>query len=123
MSTTISPIRSSEQKYTYHLAAKRPSALSRFLKWAESEDEERHLGWLGITVTSMSTIFCPLAMAIILMNGGAFALIIVVLVALALVVVSNLAALPTKYTIPFFFLGVLMDIAAMGLTFVVHGGY
>jgi hypothetical protein len=117
MSTTISPIPHSEQTYTYHLAKKRPSAVSRFFKWAAGEDMERHIGWVGITVTIMTAIFFPLTMTVILHNGASFALMVAAMVSLTLVVITNLAALPTKYTIPFFFLGILIDVAAIGLSF------
>ena len=109
----------SDQTYIYHMAVKRPSALARFLKWAEAEDKEHHVGWVGITVTVMSAVCFPLCMAVILWNGAGFGLIIAAMVSLSLVVVANLAALPTKYTIPFFFLGIVMDIAVIALSFFV----
>jgi hypothetical protein len=117
MSTTVSPIQPSKQTYTYHLAEKRPSALSRFFKWAAGEDEERHIGWVGITVTIMTAICFPLTMSVIILNGAVFGLMIPAMVSLVLVVVTNLAALPTKYTIPFFFLGIFIDVVVVGLSF------
>jgi hypothetical protein len=97
--------------------AKRPSAFIRFFKWAESQDQQNHVGWVGITVTAMSAVFFPLAMAFILINGASFGLIIAAMAALALVVVTNLSALPTKYTIPFFILGVLTDLVIIVISF------
>jgi hypothetical protein len=117
MSTTISSIQSSGQPYTYHLAEKRPSAVSRFFQWSAGEDVERHIGWVGITVTIMTAIFFPLTMAVILHNGASFGLIVAAMVSLTMVVITNLAALPTKYTIPFFFLGILIDVVAIGFSF------
>jgi len=117
MSTTISPNRPSVQQYTYHLAQKRPSVVTRFLRWAEGEDSERHVGWVGITVTVMAAICFPLTMTVILMNGAVFGLIVGAMASLCLVVITNLAALPTKYTIPFFFLGTLIDIALIAMSF------
>jgi hypothetical protein len=117
MSTTISSIHASEQTYNYHLAEKRPSAVSRFFQWAAGEDEERHIGWVGITVTTMSAIFFPLTMTVVLHNGASFGLIVAAMVSLTMVAITNLAALPTKYTIPFFFLGILIDAVVIGLSF------
>jgi hypothetical protein len=120
MSTTISPIKSFDHGHVYHLATlatKRPSALSRFFKWAADEDQERHIGWVGITMTIMTAICFPLTMAVILMNGAAFGPIVAAMTSLVLVVVTNLAALPTKYTIPFFFMGILIDIVVIAITF------
>jgi hypothetical protein len=117
MSTTISPVQSSEQAYMFHLAKKRSTAISRFFKWAANEDQERHIGWVGITVMIMTAICFPLTMAVVLLNGGGFGLIIATMFSLVLVVVTNLAALPTKYTIPFFFLGTLIDLVVIGFSF------
>src|SRR5580693_2998506 len=100
MSTTISSVQSSEHEYAYLLAKKRPAAISRFFKWAAGEDTERHVGWVGITITVMTAICFPLTMAVVLLNGAGFGLIIAAMVSLVLVVVTNLAALPTRYTIP-----------------------
>jgi hypothetical protein len=116
MSTTISSNSASNVKYTYQPATGQPSAAARFFQWAAGEDKERHIGWVGITVTTMTAIVFPLTMAVILMNGAIFGLIIGAMASLALVVVTNLAALPTKYTIPFYFLGILIDIVVIGLS-------
>lgn len=56
-------------------------------------------------------------MTVILMNGAVFGLIVGAMASLCLVVITNLAALPTKYTIPFFFLGTLIDIALIAMSF------
>ena len=55
---------------------------------------------------------------------GAFDLrhfpIIATMCSLVLVAVSNLASMPTKYTIPFFVLGILMDLVVVVLSFFIH---
>jgi hypothetical protein len=117
MSTTISPVQTSEQVYTFHLVNKRPNAISRFFKWAASEDQERHIGWVGITVILMTAICFPLTMAVVLMNGAVFGLIVAAMFPLVLVVVTNLASLPTRYTIPCFFLGTLIELLVIGFSF------
>jgi uncharacterized membrane protein len=95
----------------------RENWVSRFFEWAAAEDAERHVGWVGFSVMSMAGVFFPATMTVILLNGALFGLIIAAMVALVLVVVGNLAALPTKYTIPFLFLGVLIDVVAVGLSY------
>jgi hypothetical protein len=117
MSTTISPASPSAREYTYQLAKRRPSPISRFFTWAANEDLERHIGWVGIMVVAMTVVCFPLTMAVILVNGAVFGLILVAMVSLVLVVITNLAALPTKYTIPFFFLGIAIDVIVAGLSF------
>ena len=102
MASTISP---------YSTSNPNTSKISRFFSWAAAEDEKHHIGWIGISVMTMTSGIFPLTMYIIMINGGSFGLIMGALVSLAMVVVTNLAALPTKYTIPFFFLATLIDVA------------
>jgi hypothetical protein len=110
MSYTIS---SQQDVYEYQETTTRPSALVRFFKWAENEDKINHVSWVGISVTAMAAVIFPLTMAVVLLNGASFGCIIAAMVSLVLVVVTNLAALPTKYTIPFLFLGGLIDVVAI----------
>ncbi|HZX58589.1 MAG TPA: hypothetical protein VFE54_07675 [Mucilaginibacter sp.] len=104
----------------YQPASRNPSALTRFFNWAAREDQSHHIGWVGATVIAMGGVFFPGTMAVIGFNGGSFGLIIAAMIAFVVVVVTNLAALPTKYTIPLFFLAVLADIVVMALSFFVR---
>ena len=113
-------ILSQQKVYKHYETATRPSAFGRFFKWAENQDKINHVSWVGISVTLMSAVLFPLTMAAVLLNGAAFGLIIVAMAALVLVVVTNLAALPTKYTIPFLFLGGLIDLIVIVATFFVR---
>jgi hypothetical protein len=106
-----------DTSYQYHLANRKASVLTRFFKWAEEQGERNHLAWVGGAVTATSAVLFPLTMTVILLNGAVFGLIIAAMAALALVVITNLAALPTKYTIPFFFLGVIIDAAIIVSSF------
>ena len=117
MSYTISDPRT---LHVYPATSARPSAFARFFRWAESQDQINHVSWVGISVTLMSAVIFPATMAAILLNGASFGLIIVAMVSLVLVVVTNLAALPTKYTIPFLFLGGLIDLGAIILSFFIR---
>ena len=106
--------------YQYHLANKKQGIIASFLSWAEKQDEKNHIAWVGASVTAMSAVFFPLTMSVILLNGAVFGLIIIAMTALALVVITNLASLPTKYTIPFFFLGLLIDAGVIIASFFVQ---
>ena len=68
----------------------------------------------------MSAVIFPLTMAAILLNGAVFSLIITAIVSLALVVITNLAAMSTRYTIPFLMLGILIAIVAITLSFFIR---
>ncbi len=94
----------------YAASQEMKSFFSRFIDWATNEEEDHHIGWVGVEVTSMSAVFFPLTMGCILLNGASFPLIIASIISFVLVVVINLAALPTRYTIPLFILGILADI-------------
>ena len=118
MSYTISS--HSETKYQYHLAAKKPSVLTRFFQWAANEDAERHIVWVGASVTAMAAVFFPLTMSVVLLNGAQFSLIIAAMAAFVMVVATNLAAMETKYTIPLFFLGILTDAIIVVASFFIH---
>ncbi|HLK29102.1 MAG TPA: hypothetical protein VKT28_11035 [Puia sp.] len=113
-------ITQSETNYQYHLAAKKPFIITRFFTWAANEDAKHHIAWVGASVTAMAAFFFPLTMAVVLMNGAQFGLIIAAMAAFVLVVATNLAAMETKYTIPFFFLGILTDTVIVVASFFIH---
>jgi|HubBroStandDraft_6_1064221.scaffolds.fasta_scaffold1282142_1 hypothetical protein len=102
--------------YAYHLARRR-SWFKLFSEWANQEDIDHHIAWVGGTVTSMAAVFFPLTMTSILLNGAAFGLIIAAMTSLTLVVITNLAAMPVKYTIPIFCLAVITDMAIVVASF------
>ena len=85
------------------------SVFVRILSWAKDEEKNR-IAWLGISITIMTAVFFPITMVSILLHGASFTLIIGSMFSLILVVVPNLAALPTRYTIPAFFTGIVIDI-------------
>ncbi|HTS45427.1 MAG TPA: hypothetical protein VMH01_13600 [Puia sp.] len=110
---------SHSQTNYYHESAEKKSALILFFAWCANQDAENHIGWVGASITMMSAIVFPLTMGIIMLNGAVFGLIAAAMAALVLVVVTNLAAMSTKYTIPFFFLGILIDLVVIFASFFV----
>jgi hypothetical protein len=101
----------------YQHVNKKRTVLNRFFSWAANEDAAHHVAWVGISVTLTSAVFFPMTMTAILLNGANFSLIIGAMTTLALVVVVNLAAMPTKYTIPLFFLCALSDLGIILASF------
>ena len=91
--------------------------LTRLTAWIISEEKNR-IAWVGISITVMSAIFFPITMSAILFNGAVFPLIMGAMASLALVVITNLAALPTKYTIPAFLLGILTNVVLIVTSFI-----
>jgi len=82
---------------------------TRFLNWSKGQEKNRFL-WLGIALTGHGCFLTPLTIYAILLSGMPFTYFIVALAAMALALVTNLAALPTKITIPAFLLSLAIDL-------------
>ena len=81
---------------------KQPSLVGKFMSWCQDQQEDRLL-WLGIALAGHGCV----------MAGLSFPLFMIALLAMTMALVANLAALPTKITIPVLFLGVLADAAVL----------
>jgi hypothetical protein len=103
--------------YRSYSDTKRKTLFSKFNDWAAAEEAEFHIAWVGTAVISMAAVFFPLTMTVVLFNGASFGLIIAAMASLTLVVITNLAAMPVKFTIPFFVLGVLADVVIIFTSF------
>ncbi len=66
---------------------------------------------------AVAAVFFPATMAVILLNGALFGLIIAAMASFVMIVVANLAALPTRYTIPLLLLGILADVVIAIIAF------
>ena len=86
------------------------STFSKFTNWCVSQEPYR-LGWLAGILAIHGCALTPITLFAVILSGTNLVLYISVLVAMGLAVVTNLAAMPTKVTIPAFFLSVLMDVA------------
>jgi|RhiMetdeSRZDD1v2_1073273.scaffolds.fasta_scaffold99491_5 hypothetical protein len=95
----------------------RTSWISTFLSWAEKQNENR-LTWLAVALVGHGCVLTPLTVMIVMMTTQSFALFMAATGAMALSLVTNLAALPTKITIPAFFLSIVVDIAIVALTLI-----
>ncbi|MDP9040678.1 MAG: hypothetical protein M3N30_01775 [Bacteroidota bacterium] len=83
---------------------------NKFLNWSADQQENR-LGWQGIGFLALGCFFTPLTVLIIYLSGANPLLIIAALIAMEITLVTNLSTMPTKITIPGFFLGVVTDIS------------
>lgn len=86
------------------------SVFSRFFKWSADQQHNRLL-WLGIALTGHGCIITPLTIMAVLLAGTNLFLFILALVAMMMSLVTNLAAMPTRVTIPVFVLSILIDLA------------
>ena len=95
----------------YHTTA--PSFLTQFLNWTKSQENDRLL-WLGIILAAHGCILTPMTvMSVFLIGAGNLSLVVLAIIAMGMALVPNLAAQPTKITIPLFVLSVLLDLAIL----------
>jgi hypothetical protein len=85
------------------------SSWTRFINWCSDQEESRLL-WLGVSLTGHGCILTPLTVMAVLLAGTNLFLFVLALVAMGMSLVTNLAAMPTRITIPIFFLSILIDI-------------
>jgi hypothetical protein len=87
---------------TYTQGTSSTSFVRKFFAWCKGQDENRFL-WLGIVLAGHGCILTPLTVMALLF--------VLAIVSMGMSLVTNLAAMPTKITIPVFALSVLIDIA------------
>ncbi|MGV3528993.1 MAG: hypothetical protein ACO1OO_08875 [Flavisolibacter sp.] len=86
------------------------SLIQRFRNYCASQEKNR-LMWLGIALAAHGCVLTPVTLMAVLMAGSNFILFIAALVAMGVSLVTHLAAMSTKVTIPVFVFSVLMDVA------------
>src|SRR4030095_4699025 len=86
------------------------SLLTRFNQWCADQQESRLL-WQAISLAALGSIFTPLTVAVVMVSGNPLSLFVLAMASMGMTMVINLAALPTKITIPVFLLSILIDLA------------
>jgi hypothetical protein len=84
----------------------------KFILYADNQQSNR-LWWMAVGILGHGTIFTIITLGIVTLLGNIFVLYIITCCAMVLSVVVNLAALPTKYIIPIFFLSLLIDMGVI----------
>jgi len=95
---------------TYTETSVKTSLWTRFMNYAKGQEKNRLL-WIGIILGAHGCILTPLVAMLSLIAGPNFFLFMTGMMAMGIALVTNLAAMPTKITIPAFVLTVLVDIA------------
>jgi hypothetical protein len=88
----------------------RPSIFRRFLSWCEIQEQYR-FGWLAVALSVHGCALTPITLFAIILSGTNIFFFVLALIAMGMTLVSNLAALPTKITIPVFFFSIAIDLA------------
>lgn len=99
---------------TYHKTATRASVWKRFVTWAD-EQEENRFGWTAFAIAGHGCVFTIFTAAAVLFTGNNFIFWPFVIAAMAIPLIANLAALPTKITIPILFFSLVVDAAIIVL--------
>lgn len=82
------------------------------MTWCKGQEENRLL-WLGIALAGHGCILTPITVMAVLLAGTNMILFMLALVAMGISLVTNLAAMPTRVTIPAFFFSILIDVAVI----------
>lgn len=81
----------------------------QFLDWCKGQEKNR-LVWLAIIIAGHGCIITPITVLILVFTGNSMLLWALAIAAMTMALVTNLAALPTKITLPVFFLSLVMDL-------------
>lgn len=88
------------------------SIWSQFISWCNRQEKDRFL-WLSFGVAGQGCILAPLTLLVVSLTGNSMWMWALVIAAMAMTLITNLAALPTKITIPVLFLGILIDLGVI----------
>ena len=85
------------------------SPWKKFITWCIGQEKNR-LGWLAGAITLHGCVLTIITMFAVVLAGNHFIFWPFIIGGMGITLVVNLAAMPTKITIPVFFFSVLMDI-------------
>jgi hypothetical protein len=92
-----------------HNASIKFSLLAKFFRWCGNQESNR-FGWLALSLAAHGCIITPLAVALVVFTGNNFALWMAAMAAMGITLIVNLAAMPTKITIPTFVFSLIIDV-------------
>ncbi|HSU29121.1 MAG TPA: hypothetical protein VLJ68_12120 [Chitinophagaceae bacterium] len=88
------------------------SLLLRFIAWCKTQEENRLL-WLAAIIMIHGSVLTPLTMLIIIASGTSVLFLALAIAAMGASLMVNLAAMPTKITIPVFVVSVAIDLVVI----------
>jgi hypothetical protein len=90
------------------------SLWKKFINWADKQEENR-FGWTAFAIAGHGCVFTIITVAVVLLSGNNFIFWPFAIAAMSICLIVNLAALPTKITIPVLFFSLLLDLAIIVL--------
>jgi hypothetical protein len=97
------------EQFTYSATK---SIWEQFIEFSDRQEYNR-LWWIVVGILGHGTIFTIGTLAAVMLLGNIFVLYIIACCSMIMVVSVSLAALPTKYTVPIFFLSLLIDLGVI----------
>jgi hypothetical protein len=94
---------------------------TKFFNWCKSQEKNR-FGWLALSLAAQGCIITPLVVLAVGISGNDLILWMTAMSAMGITLIVNLAALPTKITIPTFALSIVIDIAIILTCIVQYAG-
>jgi hypothetical protein len=94
----------------YTATTTKTNTWKKFISWCESQEQFR-FGWLGAALATHGCIATPITLFFIILSGNVFTFWILAIAAMGASLITNLAAMPTKVTIPTLFLSLVIDVA------------
>jgi hypothetical protein len=95
-------------------ATNRESLITKFSNWTKEQEKNRML-WLALGVAGHGCVITIITMFAILFTGNNFIFWPFAMGAMAMTLIVNLSAMPTKITIPVFLFSVLIDVVVIAL--------
>ena len=106
METTVKHI------YAHPLHTSKTSLFKKFINWCDSQEKYR-FGWLAAAITLHGCVLTIITMFAVVLAGNHFIFWPFIIGGMGITLIVNLAAMPTKITIPVFFFSVLVDLASI----------
>ncbi len=86
---------------------------TRFIGWSERQ-QKNNLMWMAVAIAGHGCIISPITILAVMLSGhNNMFYWSLVLGSMCVVLIANLAALPTKWTIPIFALSLLVDLGVI----------
>jgi hypothetical protein len=85
------------------------SVWGRFINWCKTQEKNR-LGWLAAALTMHGCVLTIINTFVVILTGNQFVFWPFIIGAMGVTLVVNLAAMPTRITIPVFFASILVDL-------------
>lgn len=109
----------SAQAQTYTPEAQVLTLWQKFMRYAEAQQVNR-FAWLAFSFFMQGCVLVPVTLLIVVHRGNPFELWIPTLVAFVVTETTNLAAMPTRITVPVFWASVIVDLLVIATAFLLY---